>query len=305
MIAIVIPFYKVVFFDETLNSLANQIDKRFKVYIGDDASPDDCTYLINNYADKLDISYKRFDTNIGADNLSKHWERCIDLIDDDSINWILILGDDDILDQHVIQSFFNNIDNFNDTNIVRFSSQLINEISTPESVIYKHPIIENPNSLFFRKLQGNTRSSLSEYVFKKSAFLKYKFTNYPLAWHTDDKAWLDFSENKSIFSINSAVVKVRMSKYNISGDSNSFITNKKKSATIQFYHDVLNSYFNTFTYFQKIEFLIIFEDFLKKSSIIKFNDWYIIFKKYISIFDLVSIIKLLKRFVTFSIRSRH
>ena len=96
-----------------------------------------------------------------------------------------------------------------------------------------------------------------------------------------------------------------MSKYNISGDSNSFITNKKNSATIQFYHDVLNSYFNTFTYFQKIEFLIIFEDFLKKSGIIKYNDWYIIFKKYISIFDIVSIIKLLKRFVTFSIRSNH
>lgn len=39
MLAIVIPYYKITFFEDTLESLAHQTDKRFKVYIGDDASP--------------------------------------------------------------------------------------------------------------------------------------------------------------------------------------------------------------------------------------------------------------------------
>ena len=33
MLAIVIPYFKLTFFEETLQSLANQTDQRFKVYI--------------------------------------------------------------------------------------------------------------------------------------------------------------------------------------------------------------------------------------------------------------------------------
>jgi hypothetical protein len=40
MLAIIIPYYKLCFFEENLQSLAAQTDKRFKVYIGDDASPE-------------------------------------------------------------------------------------------------------------------------------------------------------------------------------------------------------------------------------------------------------------------------
>ena len=46
MLAIVIPYYKIAFFEETLKSLANQTNKQFIVYIGDDASKDDPTFLL-------------------------------------------------------------------------------------------------------------------------------------------------------------------------------------------------------------------------------------------------------------------
>jgi hypothetical protein len=49
MLAIIIPYYKLTYFEATLQSLANQSDKRFKVYIGDDASPEDCKHLISNF----------------------------------------------------------------------------------------------------------------------------------------------------------------------------------------------------------------------------------------------------------------
>lgn len=38
MLAIVIPYYKYTFFEATLISLKNQTDKRFNVYVGNDAS---------------------------------------------------------------------------------------------------------------------------------------------------------------------------------------------------------------------------------------------------------------------------
>ena len=46
MLAIIIPYYKLTFFEDTLESLANQTDKLFKVYIGDDASPENPTDLL-------------------------------------------------------------------------------------------------------------------------------------------------------------------------------------------------------------------------------------------------------------------
>ena len=58
-----------------------------------------------------------------------------------------------------------------------------------------------------------TRSSLSEYIFSRSMYNKYGFYDYPLAWNSDDRAWLDFSDNKPIYSINESIVFFRLSEY--------------------------------------------------------------------------------------------
>ena len=48
MLAIVIPYFKINFFKETLESL-NQSCKNFKIYIGNDASQDNPDALIRQY----------------------------------------------------------------------------------------------------------------------------------------------------------------------------------------------------------------------------------------------------------------
>tara|TARA_B110000240_G_scaffold195891_1_gene246534 strand:+ start:1600 stop:2013 length:414 start_codon:yes stop_codon:yes gene_type:complete len=77
-LAIVIPYYKITFFEETIASLANQTNKNFKVYIGNDASPECPEALIEQYKDKFNFIYKKFETNLGSTSLVKQWERCID-----------------------------------------------------------------------------------------------------------------------------------------------------------------------------------------------------------------------------------
>ena len=57
MLAIVIPYYNYEFFKETLDSLANQTNKNFKVYIGDDASTNNPLELINNYKEKINLDF--------------------------------------------------------------------------------------------------------------------------------------------------------------------------------------------------------------------------------------------------------
>ena len=95
MLAIVIPYYKHTFFEATLQSLANQTDKRFKVYIGDDASPENPSSLLEQYKESINFKYKRFNNNIGGISLVKQWERCMTMVQEEE--WIIILCDDDIL----------------------------------------------------------------------------------------------------------------------------------------------------------------------------------------------------------------
>ena len=73
MLAIVIPYYKINFFEKTLSSLAQQTDQRFQVYIGDDESPVPPTELLEKYQGKFSFTYKRFKDNLGSVSLVKQW----------------------------------------------------------------------------------------------------------------------------------------------------------------------------------------------------------------------------------------
>ncbi len=250
MIAIVIPYYKIYFLDKLLSSLKNQTDKRFRVYIGNDCSPDDPEEIINQYRDSLTIIYKKFDTNIGGKSLPMQWERCMDLIGNEE--WFMMPGDDDSYQPNVIAKFYENkeIIDKNNIQVVKYATVLIDENDNITSHKYEHPVFEKSTDAFFRKFLGNSRSSLCEYVFKTSQYKKYKFKKYPLAWASDDMAFLEFSNFKQIYAINDAVANYRNSDFNISGKSDKD-QHKKNVAIALFFKDLLFCYILNFTNKQK------------------------------------------------------
>ncbi|OCB70586.1 hypothetical protein B0A79_13575 [Flavobacterium piscis] len=249
MIAIIIPYYKLEFFEATLESLKNQTDKRFKVYIGNDSSPEDPKPLLNKFKDTFEYSYHFFDSNLGGTSLVRQWQRCIALID--SEEWIMILGDDDVLSDNVVELFHKNqqeIKNQN-SNVVRFSTKVINEKHEVISVKFDHPILENGQDFLTRKFSKKTRSSLSEYLFKKEIVEQKKFKDLPLAWHSDDLAVLEFSTPNFIYSINAASLFIRVSNLSITGDSSS--NDRKNGATFEFVEILFTGYNSLFTKLQK------------------------------------------------------
>lgn len=242
MLAIIIPYYKLAFFKETLDSLAAQTNQDFKVYIGDDASPENPIGLLKQYKGKFDFVYHRFETNLGGISLVKQWDRCIALSNNEE--WIMILGDDDQLSHNCLIEFYNNLDQIRNTNVklIRFATQVIKGLDLVLENIYTHPIIENVNDFFWRKLTGKTRSSMSEYVFKREMYNNYFFNDFPLGWHSDDMAVFEFSNFSNIYSLNSAIVYIRVSEISISGNfENSKI---KYDTSIYFYKSLLSKYSN-------------------------------------------------------------
>lgn len=294
MLAIVIPYYKRAYFEETLQSLANQTDKRFKVYIGDDASLEDPSILLEKYRKKFELVYKKFEHNLGGKSLVNHWERCIALTKNE--NWIMILGDDDVLGETLVASWYLNYRLFKEnSNVVRFATRVINEGQQTVSDVYIHPIWECAADSFYRKFCYLTRSSLSEYIFSRESYIKYGFNNFPLAWHSDDCAWLEFSDNKPIFTINESIVHVRISENSITGNLENAI--QKDLAKLEFYRFIVLKKLKFYNKLQRKKILDKYENTIKNIRKIYLTEWFLIFFSYIKYFDSYSLKKVLKRFI--------
>jgi hypothetical protein len=294
MLAIVIPYYKLVFFEETLKSLSGQTDKRFKVYIGNDASPEDPSLLLEQYKDKFDFVYQSFDNNLGSTSLAKHWERCIALIKDE--DWIMILGDDDILENTVVASWYNHYHIFNTkSNLIRFASKSLNmNLNGRVSDSFTNPVWEKASDSYFRRFKGLTRSSLSEYVFSKKIFQKYGFFDFPLAWHSDDAAWLFFSDHKPVYSINDSNLLIRYSAISISGTQNN--QGLKDIASENFYKECIIKKMDLFSRSQQIDLVLQYEISIKKNRKLRLDEWRYLLLFYISVMDINGFSKCLRRF---------
>ena len=99
-LAIVIPAYKSTFLAAALDSIAAQTCKDFILYIGDDCSPNNLGEIVDGYRDKINLVYKRFDTNLGGKDLVAQWERCIDMTQGE--DWLWLFSDDDVMEKNCV-----------------------------------------------------------------------------------------------------------------------------------------------------------------------------------------------------------
>jgi hypothetical protein len=250
-LAILIPYFKIEFLKKTLKSLSDQTDKRFKVYIGNDNSPSNPEILLSEC--NFNYTYKKFDKNLGGISLVQQWKRCLEMVEYEE--WVMILGDDDVLGENVVAEFYNNIEKVEkqNINVIRYATYKIDDEDDITSTLYTHPVVEGSTDFIFRK----SRSSLSEYIFKKNQINNIKFKELPLAWYSDVLAVLEFSNFKNVYSINEAKIFVRVSSISISGQQNN--QEEKNKARFKYYYYLLSTKNHFFSTDQKINLLKMLE----------------------------------------------
>ena len=244
MLAIVIPYFKITYFEETLDSLANQTNQSFHLYIGDDASPNDPSGILEKYKTKIDFNLIRFKENLGGISLVQQWDRCLQMVQNET--WIMLLCDDDVLSPNVVQEFYDQLPKIeeNKSKVVRFASQEIDGRGKSISKVYLHPKLQDFSDSFYQRFFRGSRSSMSEYIFSRSSYLKYGFRDIALAWHADDLAWIEFSEFEPIYTINEALVYFRLSGENIS--RHGYLQKEKEELRYQFFTIVVDEYLRKF-----------------------------------------------------------
>ncbi|WP_121809545.1 glycosyltransferase [Mucilaginibacter kameinonensis] len=218
-LAIIIPAYKKIYFDQTLASLAAQSNKNFTVYIGDDCSPEDLRSIAERHQEDLDIVYNRFENNIGAKNLVLQWKRCVALSKTEK--WICLFSDDDLMDSNCVEEFYSTVDvATNDFDIFRFNTVVINQHGEIMNRGTTGPQTESSAQMAYNLLHGRRGNSMPDHIFSRSIYEEcggFVFTLY--AQGADWAMSILFSRKKGMFIIPNAQIYWRYSGINISSNA--------------------------------------------------------------------------------------
>ena len=228
-LAIIIPAYKPDFLFKALQSIEKQSDNRFKVYIGDDASPNNLLEIAEPFVKKNGWIYKKFENNLGQSNLVGHWNRCVNL---SSEPWLWLFSDDDELDENCVSSFYKALENNKNANVFKFNFSVINQFS--EITDSNNTEFSDIDGFEFgkRRFERKLLNSAVEFIFSRKVFEREGgFINFPSAWCADDASWIAFSSPEKIAYINEAKVFWRMSEVNISSQAGPFIATKLEAAS--------------------------------------------------------------------------
>lgn len=233
-LAIIIPAYKKDFLRQCLASVLAQSRKDFHLYVFDDNSPDPLKSIISEFATELPLTYRRFNENLGTKNLAGHWTRCVQSTQGEP--WIWIFSDDDLMAPDSVAAFYERAEKkgLDKKTVYRFPMDVID--ADNHIISESEPWPERISSADFLNARLNfaLQSSVNEYIFSRESFEREGFQPYPMAWCTDDAAWISFSENGGIISLEKGRVGWRKSHVNISNDIKELSGERKLHACIQF-----------------------------------------------------------------------
>jgi len=221
-LAIIIPAYKRDYLDETLRSLANQTNKDFRVYVGDDSSPYVLKDIVATYSSSIDIVYKRFETNLGATSLTRQWERCVELSKDEPYIWLF--SDDDIAAPDCVESFYKSRETSGEGGLYKFEVVVVD--GSGMVIPDKNPSINRIDRSFtskdFLELRlacKGFRCFAVEFIFSRALYNKLKFVEFPLAWASDDATWASYLYQNNGLTLLESKVFWRYSGGNISSNA--------------------------------------------------------------------------------------
>jgi glycosyltransferase involved in cell wall biosynthesis len=234
-LAIVIPAYKTRYLRDSLQSIANQTNRNFRLYIGDDCSPEPIEKIVREFSDKLKIEYHRFDKNFGSVSLAKQWKRCLHLSTEP---WVWCFGDDDFMEPECVAAFFEALKNTEGSHdVYRFNTVWINGENEIISERPPHPLDETGGDFLQARLQGNRNCTLQELIFSRQAWeTAGEIPDFPLGWAADDALVAQLGTRRPIHAISGPRVRWRLSEVNISNSGSRDVVKKKIRASAQFVH---------------------------------------------------------------------
>lgn len=234
-IAIVIPAYKNVYLESTLDSLSQQSDKNFTVYIGDDNSPYGLKKIVDKYLNLLDIVYRHFDTNMGGINLIQHWNRCLKMMSGEE--FFCLFSDDDIMQPMCIQMFNEVQKEYNNFDVYHFNLDIIDNHGNVLKECNKFPSYLSTEDFLSLLYSDQIDARMPEFIFRTQHFYRSGgFVDFDLGFRTDNATVLTCAKEKGISTIPNTKVLWRDSGINISSSQNTALKIRRIYASVDFFN---------------------------------------------------------------------
>lgn len=242
-IAIIIPAYKATYLSAALDSIAAQTCRDFTLYIGDDCSPEPIGNIVEQYRNRVDLVYQRFDTNLGGKDLVAQWERCIAMSQDEPYIWLF--SDDDVMEPNCVEELFKQIENTEGAyDLYHFDVDRIEENGSFDWRNQDYPAVLSAYDFYRGKNSGRFSAFVVENIFSRKVYEQSGgFVKYDMAWGSDLATWIVFSGERGMCTVPHARVKWRQSSQNITPNYSFQIAERKLKAE----RDLLNwayQYFN-------------------------------------------------------------
>lgn len=243
-LAIIVPAYKDSYLYKTLLSIAKQSNTNFNLYICNDSSPYNIENVLSIFRQETDkdFTYIKFEENLGATNLVKHWERCVDQTQGEE--WIWLFSDDDLMEPDCVQNFYNTINTKVENDILRFDLTIINSDDSVRRVCRNYPQNMSTETFFSQLYSGKIDARMPEFILRRTKYEQIgRYVEFDLAWRSDNATVLAMSYPYGIRTIQGSRILWRYSCDNISGKKgNLSISQRKDESTIHFFNWV-DSYF--------------------------------------------------------------
>ena len=232
LLAIVIPAYKTKYLRPTLESIAAQTDQRFRLYVGDDASPEPVETIVREFSGKISLRYERFPENLGRQSLVGQWTRCLKLTTEP---WLWIFSDDDLMEPGCVAAFYAELEKTaGQHDAYRFNTVVEKTASRfpggGTEAKPPHPKLQSGKDFLCSQLRGPNNSNLQEVIFSRAAWERVGIPDFPLGWAADDAFIASLGEPRPLCAIAAPRIHWRWSDDNITGSNSRAVGRTKLRA---------------------------------------------------------------------------
>lgn len=233
LVSIAIPAYKAAFLKDAIFSVLNQTYSNIELIIVDDCSPENIEKIINEFNDSR-IHYYRNTVNLGKEDPSKNWNKCLEYANGD---FFALLCDDDTYEPTFVEEMLELSQEFPDVKVFRARARTIDENNNLINWYPTSPTYETCIDYMYQKMSGFRRQTISEFLYVTKYIKAHNgYVNTPRAWTADSLSIYKFAWENGIASTPKFLVNFKESKRNISSIHSDSL--KKKDALIIFQKEI-------------------------------------------------------------------
>lgn len=213
LVTIAIPAYKADFLREAISSALNQTYSNIELVIVDDYSPEKVDDAVKSFDDPR-IHYYRNEKNIGANDPSINWNKCLEYAKGE---YFALLCDDDTYELTFVEEMLKLANDYPDVKVFRARAKTINAKNLTVNWYPSAPAFETGFDYMYQKLSGFRRQTISEFLYRTDYIKELGgYTNMPRAWTADSLSIFKFAWKNGISSTQDILVNYRESGKNIS-----------------------------------------------------------------------------------------